>query len=248
MVPIVGIPCAFQAPQDKQGRGASVVSQSYLRALEMAGGAPMPIPITSQEDTLRALYGRIDGLLLAGGVDIDPSHYGESPHPALGEVDERRDWVELALTRWALADGLPVLGICRGIQTLNVAAGGSLWQDIAAQVPDALRHPYYPNYPYNRLSHSARLEPDSRLAKILGDLELEVNSLHHQAARDVGKGLRVTARSPDGIIEGLESQDEAWVIGVQWHPEWLIDDDLRMRRLFEAFVAAGEAHRGGKKT
>jgi putative glutamine amidotransferase len=247
MKPIVGIPCAFQAPQDKQGRGTSVVSQSYLRALEMAGGAPMPIPITGQEDTLRALYARLDGLLLAGGVDIDPSHYDEPPHAALGEVDAQRDWVELTLTCWALADGLPVFGICRGIQTLNVVAGGSLWQDIAAQVPGALWHPYYPDYPYNRLSHSVQLEPDSRLARILGDLELEVNSLHHQAARDVGKGLRVIARSPDGMIEGLESQDEAWVIGVQWHPEWLIDDDLRMRRLFEAFVAACEAYRGGKK-
>jgi putative glutamine amidotransferase len=247
MKPIIGIPCAFQAPQDERGLGSSALPQSYLRALEMAGGVPMPIPITRKQGTLQALFARMDGLLLAGGVDIDPAHYNEPPHPALGEIDAGRDWVELIVTPWALADGMPVLGICRGIQTLNVAAGGSLWQDIAAQVPDALRHPSYPGSPYSRLSHAVRLEPGSRLAQILGDLELEVNSLHHQAAKAVGEGLRVAARSPDGTIEGLEGQGEAWVVGVQWHPEWLIDDDPRMRQLFEAFVVACEEYRNGQE-
>jgi putative glutamine amidotransferase len=201
------------------------------------------IPITHQESTLRAMYERIDGLLLAGGGDIDPAHFGELSHPKLGDVEADRDWVELTLTPWALSDGLPVFGICRGIQAINVAADGSLWQDIAAQVPDTIRHPYYPGYPYNRLSHSVRLEPDSRLLEILGDLELEVNSLHHQAIREIGRGLRVTALAPDGVIEGIEGNSEAWVVGVQWHPEWLIDDDPRMKRLFEAFVAACDVSR-----
>jgi len=247
MKPIVGIPSAFQEPQSKFGGGASVVPQSYLRALEIAGGVPLLMPITDQESTLQALYSRLDGLLLAGGVDIDPVRFGESPHPELGKVDAQRDWVELTLTPWALADGLPVLGICRGIQTLSVAAGGSLWQDIATQVPGALQHTYYPDYPYSRLSHSVQLEPDSRLADFLGDLELEVNSLHHQAVKDAGTGLWVTARSPDGIIEAIEGDGEAWVVGVQWHPEWLLDDDPRMRHLFEAFVIACQAGRDGKK-
>lgn len=247
MKPIVGIPCAFQEPQDQFGGGQSVVPQSYLRALEMANGLPLPIPITGQESTLRALYDHIDGLLLAGGVDIDPARYGESPHPDLGKIDAQRDWTELTITPWALADGLPLLAICRGIQVLNVAVGGSLWQDIAAQAPDTLWHTYYPGYPYNRLSHSVRLEPDSRLAGILGDLELEVNSLHHQAVKEVGDGLRVTARSPDGVIEGLEGDGRAWVVAVQWHPECLLDDDPRMRWLFEAFVAACEEHQHARK-
>lgn len=247
MQPIIGIPCAFQAPQDELGRGASAVPQSYLRALETAGGVPLLIPVTDRESTLQALYQRIDGLMLVGGVDIEPARYGELPHPALGKVDERRDWVELTVTSWTLADGLPVFGICRGIQTLNVAAGGSLWQDIAAQVPNALKHPYYPDYPFNRLSHVVYLERDSRLAKVFGARELEVNSLHHQAVKEVGAGLRVTARSPDGMIEGIENNGKVWVVAVQWHPEWLLDDDARMMRLFEAFVAACREYRDGQK-
>lgn len=247
MKPIVGVPSAFQEPEDEFGRGASVVPQSYLRALEVAGAAPLLIPITERESTLRALYAHIDGLLLVGGVDIDPARYGESPHPALGKVDAQRDWVELTITPWALADGLPVFGICRGIQTLNVVAGGPLWQDITAQAPEALRHTYYPDHPYNRLSHSVQLERGSRLAKILGDLEVKVNSLHHQAIKEMGAGLHATARAPDGMIEGIESNDGAWVVGVQWHPEWLLEDVPRMKRLFEGFVIACKERRSGKK-
>ncbi len=246
MQTIIGIPSAFQEPQSEFGGGNSIVPQSYLRALEMAGGVSLLIPVTARETTLRTLYTHLDGVLLAGGVDIDPARFGESPHPKLGAVDAQRDWVELTITPWALADDMPVFGICRGIQTINVAAAGSLWQDIAAQVPDASRHRYYPDYPFNRLSHSVKLERDSRLAAILGDLELEVNSLHHQTVKGVGVGFRVTARAADGLIEGIEGDGEAWVVGVQWHPEWLVDDDPRMMRLFEAFVAACQEHRHGQ--
>jgi len=247
MKAIIGIPCAFQAPEDELGKGASAVPQSYLRALEMAGAAALLIPITRQETALRLLYARVDGLLLAGGVDIDPAHFAEAQHPHLGKIDAQRDWVELTLVPWALADGLPILGICRGIQTLNVAAGGSLWQDIAAQLPGSLRHPWYPDYPYNRLSHPLQIEPGSRLAAILGDGPVQVNSLHHQAVKEVGGGLHVTARAPDGVIEAVEGDGAAWVIGVQWHPEWLIDDDPRMMRLFQAFVRACEAYRDASR-
>ncbi len=211
--------------------------QSYLQALEAAGAAPLLIPITKDKHVLQTLYETLDGLLLAGGVDIDPIHFGQAPHPALGKVDAQRDWVELTITPWALRDGKPILAICRGIQTLNVACGGTLWQDIATQAPEAIKHQYYPGYPYNRLSHTVKLEPDGRLAQILGDLELEINSLHHQAVKDVGQGLRVTARSPDGLIEALEGDGQAWVVAVQWHPEWLLDDDPRMSKLFAAFVS-----------
>ncbi len=238
MQPLVGIPCATIKSEGARGSASSAVPQSYLEALEVSGAAPLLIPITGRESTLRALYRQIDGLLLAGGVDLDPARYGEPPHPALGKVDPRRDWVELTLTGWALADNMPLLGICRGIQTLNVACGGSLWQDISAQAPACARHHSRPDEPYNRLAHTVRPEPHSRLARILGDPEVEVNSLHHQGIRDVGAGLHVTARAPDGLVEGLESDGDGWVVAVQWHPEWLLEEDPRMKKLFEAFVQA----------
>jgi putative glutamine amidotransferase len=234
---LIGIPAALQEPQDELGAGASVVPQSYIRAIEKAGGIPLPIPITDQEGTLRATYGLIDGLLLAGGVDIDPAYFGEEPHPLLGKVDAARDRIELALTRWALEDGRPVLGICRGIQTLNVACGGPLWQDIGAQVPGALDHKHDPNQPYSHLAHSVTIAPGSRLAGLVGTGEVEVNSLHHQAAKEAGRGLQPVAWAPDGVIEGLEGTGDAWVIGVQWHPEWLLDHS-HMVRLFQAFIQA----------
>ena len=198
---------------------------------------PVPIPITDRESTLRTLYGLVDGLLLAGGVDVDPAQFGEEPHAALGKVDAARDRLELTLTRWALADGRPILGICRGIQTLNVACGGSLWQDIGSQVAGALEHKHQPGHSYQHLAHWVTIEPGSRLGALVGVEEVEVNSLHHQAAREPGRGLRAVAWAPDGVIEGLEGTGEAWVVGVQWHPEWLLDDG-RMFRLVEAFVRA----------
>ena len=237
MKPIIGIPSALQEPQNELGIGASAVPQSYLNALEAVGAAPLLIPITEQESTLRALYQHLDGLMLAGGVDLDPAQYDESHHPKLGKVDTHRDWVELTLTRWALADDMSLLGICRGIQTLNVACGGTLWQDISAQIPAAIPHTFYPGHPYNLLAHTVQLEASSRLRDAIDAQEVQVNSLHHQAVKDVGDGLHVTSRAPDGLIEGLEGDGSAWVAAVQWHPEWLLDVDPRMKQLFAAFVA-----------
>jgi putative glutamine amidotransferase len=234
--PFIGIPCSMQEPQDELGSEASATPQSYLRAVELAGAVPLLIPITQQETTLREIYGHIHGLLLVGGVDIQPQRYHEQPHPALGKTDPKRDWVELVVASWALSDGLPILGICRGIQLLNIIFGGTLWQDVGAQASDTIEHNFHPGYAYNRLSHSVHLERHSRLAEVFGDLEVQVNSLHHQAVKVVGKGLSVTARAPDGIVEGLEGSNTAWVTAVQWHPEWLLEDDPRMKRLFETFV------------
>jgi putative glutamine amidotransferase len=180
---------------------------------------------------------------LAGGVDIDPSCYGQEPHPSLGKVDPPRDRVELTLTRWALTDGRPILGICRGVQTLNVACGGTLWQDIGAQVPGALDHRNQPGDPYGRLTHSVSLESGSRLEKLMEIEEMRVNSLHHQAPREPGRGLRAIAWASDGIIEGLEGKGDSWVVGVQWHPEWLLDNPCQAR-LFHAFVSSCREHQG----
>jgi len=214
------------------------MSRSYIRALLAAGAAPLLIPHVEDMAVLRAVYERLDGLLLPGGGDIDPVHFGESRHEKCNEPSAERDHTELPLARWAVREGLPVLGICRGIQVLNVALGGSLFQDIQAQIPGAERHDWYPNHPRDRLSHTVDISPGTRLSGIVGDTPLPVNSLHHQSVKDVAPGLVVTGYSPDGIVEAIEADDHPFAIGVQWHPEELAGSDVRAQRLFDALVAA----------
>ncbi len=237
MRPLIGIPTRTYTD------GAIVrfaVGSTYTRALELAGGAPIAIPLQLSEETLRDIFTHLDGLLLAGGVDVHPGEFGEAVEPFCGEIDRARDVVELQLLRRAIDQKMPILGICRGIQMLNVAAGGSLYQDIGAQAPHALRHEHIHGEPYNRLTHSIEIDPPSRLAHALGATRLDVNSLHHQSIKQVAPGFRVVARAPDGIVEGIESRNGHFAVGVQFHPEWLIDDDARMVRLFKEFVDAAK--------
>jgi putative glutamine amidotransferase len=213
----------------------------YSQSVALAGGAPVLIPLELGERAWRSLYRCLDGLLLPGGVDVDPAHYGEDRHPELGEVNDALDEAELVLTRWALEDDLPLLGICRGIQTLNVAASGSLYQDLPAQLPGALQHRFSPpHYPRDHRGHSVHIEPGSRLAHVFGAIDLPVNSRHHQAVKDVAPGFVVTAQAPDGVIEGIEKPDALFCVGVQWHPESLAASDPQMLALFEAFVQAAK--------
>jgi putative glutamine amidotransferase len=222
------------------GQGAA-----YCRSVALAGGAPALIPLDLDEAAWRSLYRRLDGLLLPGGVDVAPARYGEEPHSRLGKVDPALDEAELTLARWALADGLPVLGICRGIQALNVAAGGTLYQDLGSQYRGALRHACSPpDYPRTHRAHSIEVAPGSRLAQILGAHQVRVNSRHHQAVKDLAPGLTATARAPDGVIEGIEAGARGrggargFVIGVQWHPENLAAEDPQMLAIFGALVRA----------
>jgi putative glutamine amidotransferase len=214
----------------------------YTRAVDLAGGAPVLIPLQLGEETLRNIFARVDGLLLAGGLDVHPKEFGEELLPACGEIDTARDATELGLTRWALAESQPVFGICRGIQVLNVAAGGSLYQDIASQLTTDLKHDYHA--PEARvLAHTVEIESESRVARALGSTQVEVNSLHHQALKEIAPGLRVVARAPDGVVEGVEATDDRFIVGVQFHPEWLLDEDARMKRLFEEFVSSAREYR-----
>jgi putative glutamine amidotransferase len=217
----------------------------YSQSVVLAGGAPVLIPLELDERSWRAIYQRLDGLLLPGGVDVDPAHYGETRHTSLGEVNEALDKAELVLTRWALEDGLPLLGICRGIQLINVAAGGSLYQDLPAQYPRAIQHRFAPpEYPRDHRGHHVQILASSRLAQVYGAGELAVNSRHHQAIKDVAPGLSVTARAPDGVIEGIEKPGTSWIVGVQWHPESLAASDPQMLALFQAFVQAARQRAG----
>lgn len=214
------------------------VNASYVRAVLAAGGIPvLLLPEFSPQESID-LFGACDALLLTGGADVDPACYGAVPHAKLGIVDRRRDANELALVTDARARDLPILAICRGVQLLNVAFGGSLIQDIPSQRSSAIDHD--PATARDQAAHPISITDGSRLGQILEATEFRANSFHHQAIDRVGEGLVVSARSPDGLIEGVESSDPLeWIIGVQWHPEELAlttkREDLR---LFAAMVTA----------
>lgn len=223
-----------------------VMNQRYFVATTMVGGVPWMIPLFDDDlPTLRAIYERLDGLLIPGGVDMDPRQYGQEILPECGNLDPARDRVELQLARWAIEDGKPIFGLCRGLQIINVARGGSLWQDLETQRPELAKHDYFPTAGYSRqhLAHSVTLERGTRLAALLdGPDEIMVNSMHHQGVRDLGEGLVVSARAHDGLIEAIELPGEAFVIGVQWHPEVFEMTDPHTRHLFGGFIAASSQY------
>ena len=212
---------------------------AYARSVALAGGAPVIIPLELGEPAWQSIYDRVDGLLFPGGVDVNPAYYGEERHPRLGKVDDPLDQAELVLARWALEDHFPVLAICRGIQLINVAAGGTLYQDIPTQLPNAFPHACNaPGYPRDFRAHMVHVEPGSRTAEAMGTVAVKTNSRHHQAVRDVAQGFVVTARAPDGVIEGIEHEEAPFIVGVQWHPESLAAQDGQMLGLFKALVQA----------
>jgi putative glutamine amidotransferase len=234
--PIIGL-AAYNAFSDAPDY---MLPKWYCQAILAAGGIPLLLPFLEDERPLRRLYETLDGLLLCGGGDVAPIHYGAGDGGRLVMVEPQRDGVELVLTRWALGDGRPILGICRGAQVLNVAAGGTLIQDIPLEVPGALLH-RTKEYP----AHEVTVERGSLLAQALadgqgtGDLaHVLVNSRHHQAVQRVAPGFVVSATAPDGVIEAIERRpdDRSFVLGVQWHPENLVLADAAMARLFRHFV------------
>jgi putative glutamine amidotransferase len=198
-------------------------------------------------ETLREIYERVDGLLIPGGVDIDPALYGEAPHERLGRVDAARDRAELQLTMWAIEDRKPYLGLCRGLQVLNVACGGTLYQDLGAQCPEAIKHDYFPTYGFARdhLAHDVDLAPGTQLREVMGRDRIAVNSMHHQAIRKLGDGLRASATAADGIVEAAELDGDGFVVGVQWHPEVFEFGQPETQALFRAFIDA--ASRAGAR-
>jgi putative glutamine amidotransferase len=211
---------------------------TYVYAIHKVGGMPVILPTVMRAEDWPVLVERLDGLLLSGGGDIAPSHYGQEPEEMLGRVDEDRDAAELGLLRMAVGCGLPVFGICRGQQTLNVALGGTLYQDIASHIPDALEHAHVSGRPMGQRVHTVTLEAGSRLAQILGSTTFEVNSAHHQAVKDPGDGVCIVGRASDGIIEAIELPNHPFCLSVQWHPEAMVAIAEEMWPLFEAFVTA----------
>jgi putative glutamine amidotransferase len=232
--PIIGIGSDIDSPPGKRERSFAYLT--YCEAVRRAGAIPLLIP--PQPENAEELLSRIDGLLLAGGFDCDPAAYGQEPHETLEPMDPRRQSNDLALAEAARRHGVPSLGICLGLQVMNVAAGGTLIQDIDSQHDTEIQHA---SIPENRKRHDVIIEQGTRLAGYLPAEELNVNSSHHQAVQTVGEGLRVTAHAPDGIIEGVEDPRHPFYLGVQWHPEDMTGEESAST-LFGAFIEAARKH------
>lgn len=218
---------------------------TYVAALANARLVPVVTP-PGPPGHASDLVARVDGLVLTGGEDVDPAWYGATPHARLGPVARDRDAWELALVRAARAARLPTLAVCRGVQVLNVAAGGTLVQDLPSECPGAIDHD--PEHPRETRTHAITLDPASRTARAVGGATIRVNSVHHQALDRAAADFHVVATAPDGVIEGIEPRDRAWwCIGVQWHPEDLIGGVEEWdRALFAGFADAVRAHRAGR--
>lgn len=243
-LPIIAIPCATYARPHPYPL-AHGNNETYIRAVERLGGAPMLIPLLHDDGALRALFAQADGVLFAGGADLDPAHYGEQPHEKLGTVNPLQDAVELKLLGWAREARMPVFAICRGFQLLNVGYGGTLYQDLPSQHPGGHNHLESFDQNIRELqTHAMSLDPGTRLGEWLQSSEIPVNTLHHQAIKDLAPDLKAVGWSDDGLIEAVESVTEPWVVGVQCHPEELVKGaDARWEQVFQAFIAAAREWR-----
>lgn len=238
--PVIGITGVARTVEGAERTG---VNSSYVASVVRAGGVPYILSPLIPLEMVGAAADRIDGILLTGGEDVAPDTYGAAPHARLGVVDPRRDALELALIRVAHTRSIPVLGICRGIQILNIALGGTLWQDLPTERPTSLPHGQIAGR--TARTHPVSVTPGSRLAAAVGGGRLEVNSFHHQAIRDLAPSLVASATALDGIVEGVETASGGWLLAVQWHPEeFFAEASAPDHGLFSALVAAAREWAG----
>lgn len=236
MKPIIGILCGQKWQGSKQ---TQYVHKPYTEAIVAALGVPVLLPISDVKT--EALLDIVDGLLFPGGIDVDPSFYQEEPIVSLGEVDRQWDQNDISFCKEALKRDMPILGICRGHQLINVASGGSLYQDIYTEPKTSLKHQQEANL-YNP-SHRISINEGSLLEKIFMENELWVNTSHHQAVKKVAKGFIVSAKTSDNIVEAIESTDHRFVLGLQWHPELMYLQDNKMLKPFIALCEAAKDYR-----
>ena len=226
--PLIGV-----TPSLDQETKDSTCRPTYLAAIRHAGGIPVILPLKADKEDLEQLVETLDGFLFTGGPDIHPFYFGEETHEKCGNVSPERDQMELALLPLVMAAKKPVLGICRGLQLVNVAFGGSLYQDLSYKNPDHMLHSQKQNRDY--LIHQVTMDADSHLASILGAEPVYTNTMHHQCVKEPGKGLKITAHTADGIPEAMETDGGQFIL-VQWHPEELQDSEPRMRGLFKNLI------------
>lgn len=220
------------------------VNRGYVDWVVEAGGVPILLPLLSDTAILDSLLAMVDGLVITGGQDVYPSHYKELPHPLLGGTAPERDACELHLLRSAYNDHKPIFGICRGMQLLNVAFGGSLYQDLSLHKSQTSINHSQDADP-DAASHSVALTPGSKLQEILGKNSISTNSFHHQAVKELAPGFAISAKSPDDVIESIEriNPDSSWLLGVQWHPEAMPLSDPETTKLFNAFITEASQYR-----
>ena len=229
--PWIGIPTGYENDQRRYGQ-----DRRYIDAIESFGGLALLIPVLAGEELVSEYVDRINGILLPGSsTDVDPAHYGCEPHDRIGRIFAEREGLDFTLLEMAERRQLPVLGICFGAQSLNVFRGGSLFQDIPSEIPDASAHDRE-GRPQEAKAHRVRVAPGSRLQEVLNVNEIHVNSYHHQSVREPGRDLRVVGTAPDGVIEAIEDTGDRFVMGVQWHPETGWSNDGFSQALFAALM------------
>ena len=237
--PLIGITTGIRADED--GFERLVLGHTYVDAVIRAGGIPVMIPANLPTSMFAEVMDRVDGLIFPGGPDIDPVLFHGDAHPRVYGIDARRDTLELDLTRMAVSAKKPFLGICRGIQVINVALGGTLYTDIEAFAPGGEKHDFHPGHPYDYKAHPVTVTEDSLLHKIVNSGAVRVNSLHHQAIKDVAPVLNPIGYSHDHLVEAVELPGHPFALGVQWHPEWL-PEEPQMQAIFRELIkAAGKS-------
>ena len=238
--PLIGITVSTVESQSSPAMPLHALSPLYVEGIFAVGGVPLLIPNGLNEDALRTVFEGVDGLLLSGGGDVDPSFYGETSGSHVYGVNRARDELEIKLVRWALAEQKPIFAICRGVQVMNVALGGTLYQDVLSDVPGSIQHDYFQSKGYERdyPAHKVQLVSDSGLAQLLDGEQFTVNSLHHQGLKAIAPDLRPVGHADDGLVEAVEVGGHVCAFGVQWHPEALAPKDPIMQRLFARLVDA----------
>lgn len=235
-IPLIGLTTYNQ--ENKYGFPIAALMHKYISAVADAGGAPMLIPSGMNSDALKIVFDRLDGLLFTGGGDLAPSTYTGNIHPNLDGVDEARDSLEFSLVMAAVETGKPFLGICRGLQTINVAMGGTLYSHIPDEYPNAIKHNYDSGTERELLAHKVDITAGTLLAEVFCETNLSVNSLHHQGVKDLAPRLKPVGVAPDGLVEAVELPGHPFGVAVQWHPEWLTSQPAA-QHLFRALIEAG---------
>lgn len=244
--PIIGVTPDFNAGNRKDMGGKEptyFLRARYLQAIQEAGGVPLVLPLVSTRSQQTYLLQRLDGLLVTGsGSDLSPRYYGESQRYPFQPMSEERACLELGLSKLAFEHQVPTLGICGGMQSMNVALGGTLIQDIPSQVNTRIQHQQKKSAEYT--AHSIQVEPKTLLRRIVKKSSISVNSSHHQSVKDIPHTFQISAVAPDGVVEAIESSGHPFWLGVQWHPEFLYRKDVLQNRLFLAFIKAAHQHAG----